>query len=133
MCVSNRSHDHAANRASRLYAMNVIPTAAIVPLGMELLGFSKSPKSTHLLHAFHHVFKFFTEVPLFLLPELLFGLLIIQNLKIDLTPVGDKRRVEHLTRHVGARHDSGAAVEHDSKDCGEAHKGTGGVVHRVAG
>lgn len=34
-CVSNRSHDHAASRASRLYAMNVIMTAAIVPLGME--------------------------------------------------------------------------------------------------
>lgn len=38
-----------------------------------------------------------------------------------------------LNRHVGARHDSSAAIEHDSKHCGKTHDGTGGVVHRVAG
>lgn len=33
--VSYRSQEQAASRLSRLYVMNVVRTAAIVPLGME--------------------------------------------------------------------------------------------------
>lgn len=39
----------------------------------------------------------------------------------------------HLTGHVGACHDSSAAIEHDSKHCGKTHDGTGRVVYRVTG
>lgn len=40
---------------------------------------------------------------------------------------------QHLTRHVGARHDSSAAIEHDGKHFDKTHHGTSCIVNCVAG